>query len=53
MARFINPFSDWGFKRIFGQEMTKDLLTAFLNDLFAGEFEISFHERRGRMHKQL
>lgn len=38
MARFINPFSDWGFKRIFGQEMTKDLLTAFLNDLFAGEF---------------
>lgn len=41
MARFINPFSDWGFKRIFGQEMTKDLLTAFLNDLFAGEFEIS------------
>lgn len=26
MARFINPFSDWGFKMIFGQEINKDLL---------------------------
>ena len=41
MAHFINPFSDWGFKRIFGQEISKDLLVSFLNDLFAGEFEIT------------
>lgn len=24
MARYINPFTDWGFKHIFGQEITKD-----------------------------
>lgn len=30
MARFINPFSDWGFKKIFGQEINKDLLINFL-----------------------
>ena len=38
MARYINPFTDWGFKHIFGQEITKDLLISFLNDLFEGEF---------------
>ena len=37
MGKFINPFSDWGFKHIFGQEMTKDLLIQFLNDLLEGE----------------
>ena len=40
MANFINPFSDWGFKHIFGREISKDLLISFLNDLFAGEFVI-------------
>ena len=24
--RFINPFTDYGFKRIFGTELSKDLL---------------------------
>lgn len=37
MARFINPFTDVGFKKIFGQEITKDLLIDFLNDLLVGE----------------
>lgn len=37
MGKFINPFSDWGFKRIFGQEPDKDILLEFLNALFAGE----------------
>ena len=37
MGRFINPFTDWGFKRIFGQEINKDLLIQFLNDLLEGE----------------
>ena len=40
MARFINPFSDWGFKKIFGQEINKDLLIKFLNDLLEGEHHI-------------
>ena len=40
MAKFINPFTDVGFKIIFGQEMTKDLLIDFLNDLLVGERHI-------------
>ena len=40
MGKFINPFTDWGFKHIFGQEITKGLLLSFLNDLVAGEFAI-------------
>ena len=41
MARFINPFTDVGFKRIFGQEIHKDLLIDFLNNLLAGEKRIT------------
>ena len=37
MAKFINPFTDMGFKRIFGQEINKDLLIDFLNALLKGE----------------
>lgn len=37
MSRFINPFTDFGFKKIFGQEINKDLLIEFLNDLLVGE----------------
>ncbi|WP_080905485.1 Rpn family recombination-promoting nuclease/putative transposase [Parabacteroides sp. Marseille-P3160] len=37
MSRFINPFTDVGFKKIFGQEIDKDLLIEFLNDLLVGE----------------
>ena len=40
MARFINPFTDLGFKRIFGQEFSKPLLLDFLNSLLVGEKEI-------------
>ena len=40
MGKFINPFTDWGFKRIFGQEVNKELLISFLNELFAGEHVI-------------
>ena len=37
MSRFINPFTDVGFKRIFGQEFSKPLLLDFLNNLLKGE----------------
>lgn len=37
MGQFINPFTDYGFKKIFGQEVSKDLLIDFLNDLLVGE----------------
>lgn len=32
-ARFINPYTDFGFKKLFGEEANKDLLTDFLNQL--------------------
>ena len=34
--RYINPYTDFGFKKLFGTEMNKDLLISFLNALFAG-----------------
>lgn len=40
MAKFINPFTDIGFKRIFGQEISKPVLIAFLNALLDGERKI-------------
>ena len=40
MGKFINPFTDFGFKHIFGREMNKDILIEFLNDLLKGEHTI-------------
>ena len=40
MVKYINPFTDVGFKRIFGQELSKPLLLDFLNSLFEGEKHI-------------
>ena len=40
MGKFINPFTDVGFKRIFGQEINKDLLVDFLNALLEGERQV-------------
>ena len=40
MGKYINPFTDWGFKRLFGQEFSKDLLISFLNDLLVGELKV-------------
>ncbi len=52
--RYINPFTDFGFKKIFGSELNKDLLIAFLNTLLPAEAgvisDLSFlpNERVGR-----
>ncbi|MFO7736624.1 MAG: Rpn family recombination-promoting nuclease/putative transposase [bacterium] len=35
--RYINPFTDFGFKRLFGEEPSKDILMGFLNALLAKE----------------
>ena len=35
--RYINPYTDFGFKKLFGTEMNKDLLISFLNALFHDE----------------
>lgn len=41
MGKFLNPFTDVGFKKLFGQEVNKDLLIEFLNDLLVGERQVS------------
>ena len=44
--KYINPFTDYGFKKLFGEEVNKDLLLDFLNELLKGEMgeikELSF-----------
>lgn len=35
--RYINPFTDFGFKKLFGEEVNKDLLLDFLNQLLKEE----------------
>ena len=40
MGNYINPRADWAFKRIFGNDDTKECLITFLNGLFDGEFVI-------------
>ena len=35
--KYINPFTDYGFKRLFGEEPNKDLLLDFLNELLRSE----------------
>ncbi|MCT1526216.1 Rpn family recombination-promoting nuclease/putative transposase [Sphingobacterium hotanense] len=38
---YIDPTTDFGFKRIFGTDANKDLLKAFLNELFRGRKTIA------------
>jgi len=39
--RYIDPFTDFGFKRLFGEECNKDLLLDFLNELL--------HQKEGKI----
>ena len=39
--RYINPYTDFGFKKLFGTEQNKDLLISFLNALFHDKPEIT------------
>lgn len=40
ISKYINPFTDYGFKKIFGEEGNKRLLISFLNDLLPIENKI-------------
>ncbi|MBR6261774.1 MAG: Rpn family recombination-promoting nuclease/putative transposase [Prevotella sp.] len=40
-GKYINPFTDFGFKRLFGTEMNKELLISFLNSLLHNQEEIT------------
>ncbi len=37
IGKYINPFTDFGFKKIFGEEPNKDLLIDFLNELLRAQ----------------
>ena len=39
-GRYINPYTDFGFKKLFGTEMNKDLLISFLNALMGESKEM-------------
>ena len=39
--KYINPFTDFGFKKLFGEEPNKDLLINFLNTLLPERHKIS------------
>ena len=38
--KYINPFTDFGFKKLFGSEPNKDLLMDFLNNLLPEHYRI-------------
>ncbi len=41
MATYINPYTDFGFKKLFGEEGNKDLLIDFLNQLLPAHHQIA------------
>ncbi|MFT4024452.1 MAG: PD-(D/E)XK nuclease family transposase, partial [Flavihumibacter sp.] len=41
IGRYIDPLTDFGWKKLFSSEPSKDLLIAFLNALFRGRKNIS------------
>ncbi|MEI6143724.1 MAG: Rpn family recombination-promoting nuclease/putative transposase [Mariniphaga sp.] len=41
MSKYINPYTDFGFKRLFGTEGNKDLLVDFLNCLMPAKHQIT------------
>ena len=40
MSKYIDPYSDFGFKKLFGEEANKDLLIDFLNTFLPDKHEI-------------
>ena len=41
IERYINPYTDFGFKKLFGTELNKELLISFLNSLLPDQPEIT------------
>ena len=39
-ARYVNPYTDFGFKKLFGEEASKELLIDFLNQLLPQKHKI-------------
>jgi predicted transposase/invertase (TIGR01784 family) len=41
MSKYINPYTDFGFKKLFGEDANKDLLIDFLNQLLPQHHQIA------------
>jgi predicted transposase/invertase (TIGR01784 family) len=41
MSTYINPYTDFGFKKLFGEEASKDLLIDFLNAILPAHHQIA------------
>lgn len=56
MNKFINPFSYYGWKKIFGSEVSKDLIISFFNEVLQHEVivDVTFRsvEMLGLKHDQ-
>ena len=50
MSRYINPYTDFGFKKLFGEEANKDLLIDFLNALLPKKHQVKTLEFRNPEH---
>ena len=46
MSLYIDPYTDFGFKRLFGEEANKDLLIDFLNSQLSEHHQIKALEFR-------
>ena len=40
ISKYFNPYTDFGFKKLFGEEASKELLTDFLNQLLPAHHQI-------------
>ena len=40
ISKYVNPYTDFGFKKLFGEEGSKDLLIDFLNQLLPAHHQI-------------
>lgn len=52
MPRYFNPYTDFGFKKLFGEEGNKDLLIDFLNQMLPSRHQIadlSFENEKSRL----
>ena len=41
ISKYFNPYTDFGFKKLFGEEGSKDLLIDFLNQLLPAHHQIA------------
>ena len=41
ISKYFNPYTDFGFKKLFGEEASKDLLVDFLNQLLPPQHQIA------------